>query len=191
MAQEIHSIPGITGYGASKDGRIWSKRRGDWKELSLSSNGKCGYMKVNVGIIRKTYKVHVLIAMTFIGERPKGMDVNHIDGNKTNNNIDNLEYISRKDNVIHAHKTGLYKSRYISSDKPKKKKIKKSKQVSEHKPRRMGEQVTGSKLNADQVKEIKRLHSEGRGPKELSSLFGVSAVQIWRITSWLKWKHII
>lgn len=56
--------------------------------------------------ISKTYKVHRLVANTFLGE-PNGMEVNHIDGDKTNNSVWNLEYCTHSENMAHAKSTGL------------------------------------------------------------------------------------
>lgn len=57
---------------------------------------------------QKTITVHRLVALTFI-ENPLNLpQVNHIDGNKTNNNVSNLEWCDNSYNQIHAHKTGLF-----------------------------------------------------------------------------------
>lgn len=63
---------------------------------------------------RRTIKVHRLLALTFIG-RPsrhknmqhKKLEVNHIDGNRDNDALDNLEWVTGKENILHAHVNGL------------------------------------------------------------------------------------
>ena len=51
--------------------------------------------------------VHSLVAATFLGPRPKGMTINHKDGDKRNNRLDNLEYASHRSQQLHAHANGL------------------------------------------------------------------------------------
>jgi len=53
------------------------------------------------------YRVHILVARAFLGERPKGYIINHIDGNKLNNCLENLEYRTQSYNIYHANKLGL------------------------------------------------------------------------------------
>lgn len=56
---------------------------------------------------RKTVCVHALVAEYFIGKRKNKLQVNHIDGNKLNNCVSNLEYLNNQDNLIHARKLQL------------------------------------------------------------------------------------
>jgi hypothetical protein len=71
------------------------------KILKLSVKG--GYYHVGLvsNKIKKTYKVHRLIALAFIENPENKSDVNHKDKNKLNNHIDNLEWMTRKENNIH------------------------------------------------------------------------------------------
>lgn len=56
------------------------------------------YNKVNGEKTRKSKYIHVLVAYAFIGEKRDGYEVNHIDEDKTNNKLSNLEYLTRKEN---------------------------------------------------------------------------------------------
>ena len=56
----------------------------------------------------KHFRIHRLILLTFQGEiSGNKTDVNHIDGNKDNNKLDNLEYVSNSENIIHSYAIGL------------------------------------------------------------------------------------
>lgn len=57
----------------------------------------------------KGHFFHTLVTYEFLGERPLGYQVNHIDGDKLNNNINNLEYTTRSENIKHAFRLGLKK----------------------------------------------------------------------------------
>lgn len=72
---------------------------------------KDGYAKVTlrVGDIRKTYSVHRLVAILFIENVLDKPTVNHKDGNKINNYVDNLEWATRSEQVQHAWDLGLIK----------------------------------------------------------------------------------
>lgn len=61
---------------------------------------------------RKTLKVHRVVGETFIKNNKGVNTINHIDGIKTNNHISNLEWVTQKENIIHAWKKGLSVSRF-------------------------------------------------------------------------------
>ena len=114
-------IPGYEGlYKASNYGRIKSLSRvvkhnlgGEkrLKERMLKGYvNPYGYLRIELSKhgVSKQYSAHRLVALTFLGH--SDLTVNHIDGDKLNNNISNLEYLSIADNTRHAVKIGLIKN---------------------------------------------------------------------------------
>lgn len=77
----------------------WSKNQKGYNHIVLSSNGKS-----------RTFGAHRLMYEVFVGFIPLGMEINHIDGNKSNNNVSNLELVSRRENMRKAVEIGLIKS---------------------------------------------------------------------------------
>lgn len=73
----------------------------------INVKNSSGYKRVSIGV--SIYLLHRLIAITFIPNLHDKKQVNHIDGNKLNNNIENLEWVTNQENQIHKIKTGLYK----------------------------------------------------------------------------------
>lgn len=60
--------------------------------------------------VAKTCRVHRLVATAFLGPPPEGLQVNHRDGDPQNNAVDNLEWVSRDENMAHAAANGLMRS---------------------------------------------------------------------------------
>lgn len=73
-----------------------------------------GYLQVQLskGDKREKHYVHRLVAITFLENKNGLPEVNHIDGNKRNNRIDNLEWVSHKENQAHMVKNGLTKKAF-------------------------------------------------------------------------------
>ena len=89
-------------YKVDSNGFIISKR--DNKPMKPSKNHG-GYLITTLMIDgkRKTIPIHIAVAKTFLGDKSKdGLEVNHKDGNKENNCVDNLEWITHKENMIHS-----------------------------------------------------------------------------------------
>jgi len=89
-------------YMVDSEGFVISKKYGVPMKPSISHSG---YYLVNLSIygISKTIPVHLAVARTFLGDRTKeGMQVNHIDGNKLNNCLSNLEWVTPKENTLHS-----------------------------------------------------------------------------------------
>lgn len=106
------AIEGTNGrYEVSNTGKVRSNNylgHGGQKELSLSKDHK-GYMRVRiyVGGTRKTIKVHRAVAEAFIPNPENKPEVNHKDGNKGKNFVENLEWSTGKENTLHAYASGL------------------------------------------------------------------------------------
>jgi len=103
--EEWQPIPGSDNYRASSLGRICGPRG-----ILKPQKHLLGYRIVDVAIggrhISKT--VHSLVALTFHGPRPEGLDICHNDGDKTNNAASNLRYDTREGNLADNYKNGTY-----------------------------------------------------------------------------------
>jgi hypothetical protein len=101
------SIKGYEGqYSISSDGKVYS----DKSNIELKQSiGTTGYYRVNLNNKDggKTFKVHRLVAIHFIENPNKLNIVNHKDGNKLNNNVENLEWCDYSHNNRHARENGL------------------------------------------------------------------------------------
>lgn len=104
-------------HGHGKRNMSW-RRVGNNKTVRLYNSGKVvgrvlcmtnsGYLQF--GLDNKNVYVHRIVYETFVGVIPKGYDINHIDGNKLNNNVSNLEAVTRSENQKHAARIGLRKT---------------------------------------------------------------------------------
>lgn len=177
------AIPGYEGYyEASNTGVIRSVDRlvphgihGTCKQtgrvLKYALDAK-GYPRVALsdGTKLRTYTIHRLIALTFMGLRPEGYQINHISGIKTDNSTTNLEYCTQSENALHSFRLGLQKPKPGSTNHM-------------------------AKLNEDQVKTIRAIAVRGGryyGRKELARRFGVSESTIKEVVTGSKggWKHV-
>lgn len=86
----------------SNFGRVKNTKTGKIKKNQMTPDG---YHQIKLTSKGKsyTYRVHRLVALAFIDNSENKREVNHIDGNKTNNNVDNLEWTTRSENMIHMH----------------------------------------------------------------------------------------
>jgi hypothetical protein len=113
----------------------------------------------------KNRSVHRLVLTAFKGEPPEGAVCNHIDGDKTNNRVENLEWSTPKLNTVHAYANGLI----------------------DH---CRGDDVGTSKLTTDDVREIRRLSSLGKTQTEIAKSFRICRANVSMIVSRHRWKHV-
>jgi len=206
-------IPGCPGYEVSNLGRVRSldrvviKRiRGIDRENNLKGRlltfrkHSQGYRAVSLGN-GKQATVHSLVMLAFVGERPDGAWINHKNGDKADNRLENLEYCTPKQNQEHAVHTGLA-PRPPGGDKLTpadvlsiNERLKQGEStvalgrefgvargmISSIRTGRAWQHLTGNsvapkepKLSADDREQIKTLLSEGRTGREVAKLFDVS-----------------
>lgn len=98
-------------YSATRDCKIFSHRTNMWIKFHIMRTGYYGFSTRFGGRKSKAvfFRVHRLIALTFVPNPLKLPQINHIDGNKLNNNVTNLEWCTPKQNSQHAVKMGLIK----------------------------------------------------------------------------------
>jgi hypothetical protein len=89
-------------YAITSRGRVYSFISCRFMAISVRKDGYCQIMLKG----RVQRYIHRLVADHFLTPSPE-LEVNHIDGDKSNNNVSNLEFVSSRDNKLHAEKLGL------------------------------------------------------------------------------------
>ena len=81
-----------------------------------------GYLRIELNCYgkRKIFSVHRLVALAFLDNPLNKPQVNHIDGDKTNNNITNLEWCTNSENQLHSYKNNLNRKIFFKENNPKK-----------------------------------------------------------------------
>jgi len=139
MKEQWKIIKDYSNYAVSNKGRIKkvikTTNRSKVGCILKGSFDSRGYIRVrlyeNGNGKWKQYRIHRLVAHAFLGECPVNKEVNHIDGNKLNNYIDNLEYVTQSENMKHAMKNGLMYSKLTESQILKIRKLYQTKKYSQ------------------------------------------------------------
>jgi hypothetical protein len=121
-------------------------------QVTLSRNGK-----------QKTYPVHRLVASAFLGPCPDDKETNHIDYDHKNNRADNLEYITRQENMTHSYQHGHALTAVKGSASPNTK-------------------LTEADVIAIRQSPLKRA--------DVATLYGIAAVTVKHIRARRSWRHI-
>lgn len=157
------------------EGRYAINRNGEVKNIKTNYilkpyTNTIGYFRVSFyGKNRKRYQfyIHRLIAIHFIPNSENKSEINHIDGNPSNNDINNLEWCTKSENALHAYKLGL------SYSNPK-----------------YGEDNHNSILNDSIVRDIRNRYKNGERQCDISKDLNLSRVHINNIVLNKIWKHV-
>lgn len=122
--------------------------------------------KLTVNGITYTRQMHRVVLMAFVPCPGSEYVVNHKDGDKHNNHLENLEWVTQKDNIRHAKLMGL--ARYAK-----------------------GDDSGASKITEEFVRIIKKMLSDGVIQKQIAKHFGISAKMVTDINTGRTWKHVI
>lgn len=157
-------IPGYEGYyKVSESGEVLSV--GHRKEsIRTQSINRLGYkwLVLNIGGTKRSWRTHQLVARTYIPNNvPERKEVNHLDGNKLNNHVSNLEWCTRSENLYHAYRMGLMSNTGVNN------------------PR--------TSLFEHQIIEIR---ASTMHINDLAVKYSVSPVTIRHILTGVTWKHI-
>jgi hypothetical protein len=168
MEQEIwKDVLGFEGiYKVSNKARVMSllKWRGSDSRILVQNISKTGYYVVTLFKpgFNRVYKVHRLIAEAFLPNPENKRTVNHIDGNKLNNTVGNLEWATDLENIRHAFENKLIVTC-------------------------VGEKQSATKLKEREVLEI---YTSSLPRRSLSKIYNISYTAICSIKNGVTWSHL-
>lgn len=175
MKEVWKQAKGIQFYQVSSYGRVRNKD----KKILSQRNSKDGYKRVQMA--RKTKSVHRLVLEAFKPKPENKTQCNHIDGNKQNNHIDNLEWVTDYENKLHYFKL---KGFHHDPNKPKRKRY------NYNRTGMYKNNSGGFKLTPNDVIRIRRLVANGVRMRKIAIHYGVSKPTICEISKGKKWKRI-
>lgn len=144
------------------------KTEKEWLRFSTTKAGKetasCVQCYRRVQLDGQTYRVHRIIWKMMTGEEPGDFQINHIDGNKVNNTWSNLELTTAKENIRHAHLSGLAKGMRGSSH-------------------------PNSRLTKHDVEEIRSLRNQNIKVRVIAEKYNISTSHVYSIVKKHRWKE--
>ena len=165
--EHFKKIKGYENYLVSDQGRVFNFK---YNRFVKPRKNIHGYLQVVLfkNSIRKTHTMHRLVALAFIPNPENKPTVNHMDSDRTNNFVENLEWNTHSENNQHGYDFGLHKP-----------------------PCFKGIKNGRAKLSEDQVLEIRKLYATGDyTQKDLGKIFDVHQVHIGDIINRKTWQHI-
>lgn len=153
----------VSDVGAVESRNAWT--RWQWRALKPGRSTKCGHLSVGLWRdgVKRNRKVHRLVLEAFVGPCPDGMECRHLDGNPTNNKLDNLVWGTSKEN---------------EADKLL------------HGTDNRGERQGGSKLTEAEVIEIRRLRASGTTGQAIADKYGINQHHVSHICLGRRWAHV-
>lgn len=124
---------------------------------------RAGYMVINLKRDGKwkTHSVHRLVTDAFLGPCPEGMERNHIDGNRANNRLDNLEFVTPSENILGAVRRG-----------------------------HRGENRWNAVLTDDLVRTIRQMRGEGKTVSAICRELNLNQSAVAHVAAGRSWKHV-
>lgn len=114
MSEEIWKVlPEFPDYDVSNHGRIRRRYKHAMTRVMKAVPNRHGYIRVqlrNLSGAKATHFLHRLVASAFLGPLPQGLQVGHVDGSRCNNRIENLVYVTPKQNAYHKYRHGTWPS---------------------------------------------------------------------------------
>lgn len=166
MTEIIKDIKGFEGrYTISNLGIVRSKLTGIIMKPNIT---KFGYARINLRKAKsreyKSYFIHRLVATHFLANPKQLPEVNHVDCNRTNNVVTNLEWVTKEENIKHSFICGSATNK--------------------------GSKNPNSKLKEDDIKAIKQLHKTGRFYNTtIAKLFKISSSTVDNIINNITWSN--
>jgi len=174
--EEWRPIPGAEGfYSVSNCGRVRSEpldRRTAGRQRGRILSPACdskGYQMFRIclpGQPSRKWKVHRAVALAFLGVPEPQQQVNHRNGIKTDNTVENLEYVSCQENIQHCWRTGLHGTKHCT-----------------------GENSANARLTEGDVRVIRQVYPDQLLAR-LAKRFGISKQAVWHVVQRKTWTHI-
>lgn len=163
-------LPKYPGYRVGRDGSLWTKKRSrlgkncKWKRMRCHTNKATGYLyfKLRLGKPSRQHNIcqHTLLLEAFVGPCPKGMECRHLDGNRKNNILSNLQWGTRKEQCLDKVRHGTAVR---------------------------GRCCHFAKLNEEAVLAMRRMMEQGATLKEAANKFGCDESYAWKIRERKRW----
>ena len=177
---------GFSDYSITKCGKVYSHISNKYMKPSITR----GYLRINIynsdSGKKKNVHIHTLVAKRFIHSYEEGFVVNHKDGDKLNNHVNNLEWVSQRDNIIHSVKQGLRSPCFSYNGL-----VPTPEQIVydyNEKEGRVGKPVA----TEEEVRKCCELLSKGYRPKDVCLMTGLGRNNINRLKlkTFKRWEHI-